>query len=137
MNIAEVRLDAPREVAPELELFYFDSFGLEAVASGGGDLLNCRVGASTLSFSPAPIDAAPFYHFALLVPGDRFDAAYRWLAARAPLLPDPETHDTLFDFDTWDALACYCHDPAGNIVELIAIVGLRKAPLKDRLADVN
>jgi hypothetical protein len=120
MNIVEVRLNAPREVGPELELFYFDSLGLEAVESGDGDLLNCRVGASALRFSPAAADAAPFYHFAFLVPGNRFDAAYRWLASRAPLLPDPATHDTLFDFDSWDALACYCHDPAGNIVELIA-----------------
>jgi hypothetical protein len=124
MNIAEVRLDGPRERASELELFYFDSLGLEAVESGGGDLLTCSVGASALRFSPAPAHAAPFYHFAFLVPGNRFDAAYGWLAARAPLLPDPATHDTLFDFDSWDALACYCHDPAGNIVELIAHRGL-------------
>lgn len=27
---------------------------------------------------------------------------------------------TLFDFNNWDALACYCLDPAGNILELIA-----------------
>jgi catechol 2,3-dioxygenase-like lactoylglutathione lyase family enzyme len=124
MNIVEVRLDAPREVAPEMETFYFDSLGLEAVENGGEDLFHCRVGASALRFAPATAGAAPFYHFAFLVPGNRFDAAYKWLAARAPLLPDPATHDTLFDFDNWDALACYCHDPAGNIVELIAHRGL-------------
>jgi hypothetical protein len=52
----------------------------------------------------------PFYHFAFLTPPDRFDE----LAA-----------DTdVFDFDFWNARAFYFHDPAGNIVELIAHRGL-------------
>lgn len=48
-----------------------------------------------------------FYHSAVLVPGDRFDAALTWLRERV-------------DLGFWDARACYCHDPAGNIVEPIA-----------------
>jgi hypothetical protein len=124
MNLVEVRLNAPQEVAPELGVFYVDSLGLEAVESRGDDVLSCRVGEAVLHFSPAPTGVAPFYHFAFLVPGNRFEVAYGWLEARTRLLPDPETHDTHFDFDNWDALACYCHDPAGNIVELIAHRGL-------------
>jgi hypothetical protein len=63
-------------------------------------------------------DGGAFYHFALLVPGDRFDAAVTWAREQVELLGD------VFDFDDWDALAVYFHDPAGNIVELIAHHGL-------------
>jgi catechol 2,3-dioxygenase-like lactoylglutathione lyase family enzyme len=59
-------------------------------------------------------DGGAFYHFALLVPGDRFDAALAWAQDRVELVGD------VFDFDFWDARAVYFHDPAGNIVELIA-----------------
>jgi hypothetical protein len=65
---------------------------------------------------------APFYHFAFLVPGDRFEEAQAWAGERAELLGDP------FDFSFWDAQACYFHDPAGNIVELIAHHGLEEGP---------
>jgi hypothetical protein len=63
-------------------------------------------------------DGGAFYHFALLVPGDRFDAALAWARERVEVLGD------VFDFDFWDACAAYFHDPAGNIVELIAHHGL-------------
>ena len=66
----------------------------------------------------------PFYHFALLVPGNRFDEALEWITERTKLLPDPESGEVVFDFDNWDALACYFHDPVGNIVELIAHRGI-------------
>jgi hypothetical protein len=33
----------------------------------------------------------------------------------------------VFDFSFWDAQACYFHDPAGNIVELIAHRGVGEA----------
>ena len=65
----------------------------------------------------------PFHHFALLVPGDRFDAARAWLGERVePLARDDG--ETVFPFDFWDARAAYFHDPAGNIVELIAHAGV-------------
>jgi catechol 2,3-dioxygenase-like lactoylglutathione lyase family enzyme len=59
-------------------------------------------------------DGGAFYHFALLVPGDRFDAALAWAGGRVEILGD------VFDFEFWNARAFYFHDPAGNIVELIA-----------------
>jgi hypothetical protein len=65
-------------------------------------------------------DRPAFYHFALLVPGDRFDAALAWTQERVEVLGE------VFDFDNWDALAIYFHDPAGNIVELIAHHGLEE-----------
>lgn len=80
------------------------------------------IGETQLVFSG--VSGEPFYHFALLVPGNRFHAALDWIRQRAELLPDPETGEVVFDFDNWDALACYFHDAAGNIVELIAHRGI-------------
>lgn len=137
MDFVEVRLDAPQEAAPELRSFYLDRLGLEGVESGGEDLLSVRVGTNVLLFSAAPAGAAPFYHFAFLVPGNRFEAAHAWLEARARLLPDPDTGDTVFDFDNWDAHACYCLDPVGNIVELIAHHGLSEVSAEGSFSGVE
>jgi hypothetical protein len=95
MRFAEVTLAAPSGLLPELERFY----------SG-------MTGETTLRFHAAA--GEPFYHFALLVPGDRFDSAHAWADERFELLGG------VFDFDNWDARAVYFVDPAANIVELIA-----------------
>lgn len=129
-----VRLDAPRESFSALTDFYRDGLGLEALERSPS-LLAVRVGATRLDFRAARPGALPFYHFAILVPGNRFTAARDWVGERADLLPDPETGETTFDFDNWDALACYCHDPAGNIVELIAVRGLSATGSPDELFD--
>ena len=81
-----------------------------------------KIGETRLAFESSP--GEPFYHFALLVPGNRFDEALEWITERTKLLPDPESGEVVFDFDNWDALACYFHDPVGNIVELIAHRGI-------------
>jgi hypothetical protein len=77
-----------------------------------------KVGETRLRFGVE--DGGAFYHFAFLVPGDRFDAALGWARERVEILGD------VFDFDNWDARAVYFHDPAGNIVELIAHRGLEE-----------
>ena len=50
------------------------------------------------SSSPAQA-GAPFTHFALLAPGNRFHDALAWLRERVDLLPDPDTGEPVFDFD--------------------------------------
>jgi len=94
---------------------FYDGWGALGDWSGGVSL---PAGSGEIAFVPA--SERPFHHFALLVPGDRFEAARSWVAARAPLLAEPGSSETTFVFDDWDALACYVADPAGNIVELIA-----------------
>jgi hypothetical protein len=106
MRFAEVTLSTPLA----LRSFYGAELGLPL----DGDAI--VVGETRLRFRIE--DSGAFYHFALLVPGDRFDAALAWAQERVELLGD------VFDFDNWDALAVYFHDPAGNIVELIAHRGL-------------
>jgi hypothetical protein len=102
MRFAEVTLSG----TAGLPDFYRDVLELPL----DGDAI--RIGETRLRFEPD--DSGAFYHFALLVPGDRFDAALGWARQRVELLGE------VFDFDNWDARAVYFHDPAGNIVELIA-----------------
>jgi hypothetical protein len=104
VEFLQVRLRAPAELLGTLDEFYagFGGTGLEFVEGEG----------------------EPFYHFAFLVPGDRFDAAFRWIQGRYELLPRPGSGELVFDFSFWDALACYFRDPAGSIVELIAHRGV-------------
>jgi hypothetical protein len=111
MRFAEVTLEAP------LDLHDFYAGTLELPED---DLAaSCyKVGETRLRFRLQ--EGGAFYHFALLVPGDRFDAALAWARDRVEVLGD------VFDFDNWDALAFYFHDPAGNIVELIAHHGLEE-----------
>jgi catechol 2,3-dioxygenase-like lactoylglutathione lyase family enzyme len=106
MRFAEVTLAAPLD----LRDFYGGVLGLPV----DGETL--VVGETRLRFRIESGDA--FYHFALLVPGDRFAAAVAWARERVTLLGD------VFDFEAWEARAVYFHDPAGNIVELIAHRGL-------------
>jgi hypothetical protein len=95
---------------------FYDGWGEPADERDGG--FSLPAGSGQIAFVPA--QGRPFHHFALLVPGDRFEAAREWLASRAPLRAEPGSTETTFRFDDWDALACYVVDPAGNIVELIA-----------------
>ncbi len=112
-----VRLEAAASRTPDLADFYSDRLGLRPTKPNGGGLA-IDVGGSVLEFRAAP--GSPFYHVALLGPGNRFEAMLEWAREGTDLLPDGKTGDVVFDFPHWDAQACYFHDPAGNIVELIA-----------------
>ncbi len=108
MRFGEVTLAAPLELLD----FYGGGLGLPLE----GDVV--VVGETRLRFELE--DGGAFYHFALLVPGDRFDASVAWAKERVELLGEA------FDFEDWDARAVYFHDPAGSIVELIAHHGLEE-----------
>lgn len=116
--ITRADLAAPRDALDTLATFYAESLGLPIATADG---VVVTVGEAELAF--VPDDAGPFHHFAFLVPGDRFAAAHTWLGERVEILPASDG-GTVFDFSFWDAEACYFHDPAGNIVELIAHRGL-------------
>jgi catechol 2,3-dioxygenase-like lactoylglutathione lyase family enzyme len=120
-RLIRLRLDAPASLLPALGSFYGSSLGLP-LTRVDADELAVEVGETVLEFRGAA--GSPYYHVALLVPGDRFVAALAWAGDRVELLPDPETGDAVFDFTNWDAEAAYFHDPAGSIVELIAHHGI-------------
>jgi hypothetical protein len=117
MRFSHVRLQAPEGSSLILEDFYIEQLGFTRTEPSG-----LMIGETALVFESGP--GEPFYHFALLVPGNRFDQALEWIAERTAVLLDPESDEVIFDFDNWDALACYFHDPVGNIVELIAHRGI-------------
>jgi len=108
MRFAEVTLEAPLDV----QGFY----GGELRLPLDGDAI--VVGETWLRFDVE--EGGAFYHFAFLVPGDRFGAALEWAQQRVDLLGD------VFEFENWDAEAVYFHDPAGSIVELIAHHGFEE-----------
>jgi catechol 2,3-dioxygenase-like lactoylglutathione lyase family enzyme len=110
MRFLRLTLEAPVARLAEVAQFYEGDLALPLAGR-----LAFQIGETDLELRPSR--GEPFYHFALLVPGDRFAAALEWANARTTLLPDP---NAVFDFDFWDAQACYFLDPAGNIVELIA-----------------
>ena len=122
--INSIRLAAAAAVPGALERFYVGCLGFTAVAGDGDALILDAGGGSQVMFDPVADGGRPFYHFALLVPGDRYAASRAWLERCAGLLTRPGQTSTTFRFDAWNADACYFHDPAGNIVELIAHRGL-------------
>jgi catechol 2,3-dioxygenase-like lactoylglutathione lyase family enzyme len=117
MDFLHVRLRAPSGSLSALAAFYSKTLGIEEA-----DETTFAIGATRLEFVPAP--GRPFYHFAVLVPGNRFGEALAWARERTELLPYKDTGEVVFDFSNWDALACYFHDAAGNIIELIAHRGI-------------
>jgi catechol 2,3-dioxygenase-like lactoylglutathione lyase family enzyme len=126
VRITSARLMAPSGSIPSLVRFYGASLGF-AVESDGAEV-RLDVGASSVDFVAAPGPGHPFYHVALLVPGNRYEAAAAWVERSTTLLSRPGQKTTTFRFDAWNADACYFHDPAGNIVELIAHRGTAEAP---------
>ena len=116
-----VRVHAPAPLLLELAEFYGSRLGLRVAKPKAGGVA-VEVGETMLELLPAA--GWPFYHFALLAPADRLEALLDWACERVDLLPNRRTGETVFDFTNWDAKAFYFHDPAGNIVELIAHRGV-------------
>lgn len=119
LRLGTHRLDQQREFYTRvLEL------PLQTLRAGQFEL---TVGSSTLTFTanmqPTPLS----YHVAFNIPGQHFAAAKHWLAARVPLLTDPNGADEFY-FADWNAHACYFTDPAGNLCELIARHNLPSQP---------
>jgi hypothetical protein len=119
--MTRVTLGAPAALTSQLAAFYGDTLGLPTSRPADGRVA-VAVGETVLELVAG--EGAPFYHLALLVPGGRFDEARAWAAERVALLPEVETGEDVFDFTSWSALACYFHDPAGSIIELIALAGI-------------
>ncbi|MDQ6818916.1 MAG: hypothetical protein M3076_01030 [Actinomycetota bacterium] len=125
VEIVDVELLVSGAVQDELDRFYVNGLGLGGMPGENGPA-GYAVGTARLRFEETADDSAPFYHFALLAPGDRFAEAQRWLSGAASLLSDSDGQTT-FDFDFWDAQACYALDPSGNIVEIIAHRGIAES----------
>jgi catechol 2,3-dioxygenase-like lactoylglutathione lyase family enzyme len=117
VRFAHVTLAASSARISALVNFYGRRLGLTVGQTEAGRIA-LAIGETTLELASGA--GEPFYHVALLVPGDRFDAALAWARDRIELLGD------VFQSDDWDSRAVYFHDPAGSILELIAHHGLEE-----------
>jgi hypothetical protein len=75
-----VELQAPTSGIDQLDRFYAEQLELARLGEH-----RFPIGESELVFGAGA--GEPFYHVALLVPGDRFAAALRWARTRVALLP--------------------------------------------------
>jgi len=124
ISFLHIGLHAPARLLAELAEFYGVRLGLPLVRSEAEGVV-VDMGETSLGLRAGA--GEPFYHVAFLVPGDRFEAALTWAGERVDILPDEDTGEAVFDFTNWDAKALYFHDPAGNILELIAHRGMGEA----------
>lgn len=102
-----------------LRAFYTDTFECP-VTNVTPEEFTVNFGATAVTFTETDDGSDPFYHFAINVPQNQFDDAATWLADRVELLTESETGDRMFVGELFNSQQVYCHDPAGNIVELIA-----------------
>lgn len=105
-----------RDLEGQRDLFV-DRLGFEPTSSAA-DQLALRVGYSSLIFQRDP-EWTGTYHYALRVPGHRFDDAHCWLEQQVPLLGATDGQ-RVFHFEAWNAHGVYFADADGNIAELIA-----------------
>lgn len=120
VTIDRIELGADPELLCATADFYEQRMGLEVAREGS---LIVRLPGGELHFHAAA--PAPWYHFALLVPGNRFDAAATWGTERLPV--QDGDGDPVIEFPRWNAHALYFKDPLGNVVELIAHRGYQEA----------
>jgi catechol-2,3-dioxygenase len=102
------------------QLHYFYEHVLELpLLNAAKDSFTVQVGETRLAFERNK-QTDLLYHFAFTIPSDALPQARPWLAARdLTLLKSPAGEDE-FAFGNWNADSIYFHDPAGNILELIA-----------------
>lgn len=101
----------------DLKMFYADILDCPVTKADSGKF-TIEIGTTDVTFSEVNDGSNPFYHFAINIPQNQFEAATTWLADRVELLSDPDTGEQQFSSSRYSQV--YCHDPVGNIVELIA-----------------
>ena len=92
-----------------------------------------KTGTSVLEFTDQHAEGRPFYHYALNIPSNQFQAAKEWLKGKTTLLLEDGEDEA--DFSFWPAHSCYFEDPAGNIVELVA--RYKENPINESAFSVN
>lgn len=101
----------------DIKPFYVDTLGLELLEESRHSF-TIRVGLTKMIFAESRTEQEPFYHFAWMIPANRFQEAKAWAAARVRLSRyegEDETYST-----NWNSTSLYFEDPVGNILELIA-----------------
>jgi catechol-2,3-dioxygenase len=121
LRIARAELALAAERLDDVAAFYGQTLGF--AVERRDDRVVVPVGPDRLELVATGDGTDPFHHFARLVPGDRFEPARAGRGERAGRRARDDG-ETVFPFGFWDARAVYFHDPAGNVVELIAHDGV-------------
>ncbi len=82
------------------------------------DEIVLQIGSSQLSFKDGFHNSKPIYHFAFTIAGNHFIEAKNWFRSKVELNKEGNDDEVYFKF--LDAHSFYFHDPAGNVVEIIA-----------------
>lgn len=114
MTIIEIELLS--DDLSETARFYKKVLGLDPFAKEK-DLVMFRFGATKLIFRRSE-NVRPVYHFAIDVPNNRFEEAYRMMKWRTEIISGGPSGD-IVDFTNWDAKSFYFLDNNGNILEFI------------------
>jgi len=115
MEILELSLHTASLQA--MKQFYKNQLGLTLLAEAV-DRFTVAAGSSRLEFIQAPAESKPHYHIAFSIPENKSEEALEWLKQRVKVLANEDGE--LVHFGHWNAHSLYFHDPAGNILELIA-----------------
>ncbi len=100
----------------ELKEFYVDKLGFRLVKNKPSGF-EIEVGESRLEFKQAQSTTKPFYHFAFMIPANKFVEAKKWSQQRVSLMEEDEENEIFFPNS--NAQSFYFIDPSGNIVEFI------------------
>lgn len=115
MIFDEVKLYTAR--LEDIKHFYIYTLGLNMTEESEHSF-TLQIGLTKMIFMRSEADQNPFYHFAWMIPANRFQEAKAWVAKRIRLSRhegEDETYST-----NWNSNSLYFEDPVGNILELIA-----------------
>lgn len=113
MKIKHLTLDCAS--LQEQKYFYTKKFSFEVVDENE-ESITLQMGDSKLTFTENRLHKS-YYHFAVNIPFDGMTKALHWLEKMVDII---ETEDgKIQNFASWQALAIYFLDPAGNVVEFI------------------
>ncbi|MBI3409739.1 MAG: hypothetical protein HY040_15470 [Planctomycetes bacterium] len=113
------RLRLKTHVLGEIRRFYEETMGLPVVFQSRRKAI-FNAGATRLEFEQVSDGTEPYYHFAFNIPENKIEPAKDWLGRRARILRDARNGNDIIFFRNWNAHSLFFHDPAGNLVELIA-----------------
>lgn len=114
MNIIELELHSSN--IAETEKFYRKVLDIRGDLHAKDEIF-FHIGSTKLIFTEEK-ETNPVYHFAIDVPNNRFDEAYRTIKSKVEILSIERGSD-IADFKNWDAKSFYFFDNNGNIVEII------------------
>jgi catechol-2,3-dioxygenase len=114
MTIIEIELLS--DDLSETVRFYKKVLGLDPYAAER-ELVIFHIGSTKLIFRKSE-NIKPVYHFAIDVPNNRFEEAYRMMKWRTEIISGGPSGD-IVDFTNWDAKSFYFLDNNGNILEFI------------------